>query len=374
MKSYNHLWEKYLTEENARKAITDMAKGKSKNRNVAKILEDVESYIPVALADAERYEPRKHHVKEIYDGIQRKKRTIVIPRANEQVVHHMIVNVLAPILRKSMYEHSYASLPGGGIHNGARLVRKWLKHDRKNTKYFLKLDIKSYFASIDREILYKMLKKKIHDARFLGVLRDVIMTPEGTGIPLGFYTSQWLANFYLTGLDHYIKNTLKARYYIRYMDDMVIFGSSKRKLWKVFDGIREYLRGLKLTLKGSYQLARFQYCRSGKTYGRFLDFLGFRFYRDHTAMRRKIMLKISRKAKMVAAKERPTAYDARQLLSLYGWLRHTDSHRFMVSRINPYISTKRLKEAITRHTKGGMCNAVAGISQRRCQQAGCSPV
>ena len=139
MKSFNHLWEQYLTEENARIAINNMARGKKKNKEVAKILEEIDSYIPVALKNAETFVPNKHHVKEIYDGVQHKKRTIVVPRIEEQVVHHMIVNTIAPILIKSMYEHSYASLPGGGIHGGAKTVRKWLKHDRRNTKYFLTL-------------------------------------------------------------------------------------------------------------------------------------------------------------------------------------------------------------------------------------------
>ena len=373
MKSYKHLWEKYLTAENARIAINNMAKGKRKNKEVAGILEDIEGYIPTALANGENFNPKKHHVKEIYDGIQHKKRTIVVPRIEEQVVHHMIVNTLAPILRKSMYEHSYASLPGGGIHHGAKQVRKWLKHDRRNTKYFLKLDVKSYFASIDREILYGMLAKKIHDKRFLAVLHKVINTPEGTGIPLGFYTSQWFANYYLTGLDHYIKNELGATYYIRYMDDMVIFGSNKRKLWKVLEGIREYLAKLGLRLKGNYQLARFQYCQRGKTRGKFLDFLGFRFYRDHTTMRRKIMLKISRKAKRIAAKEKPTVYDARQFFSYYSWLKHTDSYNFRKKHIDPYSRISTLKAILRAHERRN-ADGMASISKWRLQQAGGSAV
>ena len=363
MKSFNHLWEQYLTEENARIAINNMARGKKKNKEVAKILEEIDSYIPVALKNAETFVPKKHHVKEIYDGVQHKKRTIVVPRIEEQVVHHMIVNTIAPILIKSMYEHSYASLPGGGIHGGAKTVRKWLKHDRRNTKYFLKLDVTSYFASIDREILYEMLAKKIHDEKFLKVLRNVIATPEGTGIPLGFYTSQWFANFYLTGLDHYIKNELRATYYIRYMDDMVIFGSNKRKLRKILESIRVYLSKLNLTLKSNYQLARFQYTRQGKSHGKFLDFLGFRFYRDHTTLRRKIMLKISRKAKRIAAKEQVTVYDARQFFSYYSWLKHTDSYNFNKKHIEPYVSINKLK-AVLRVTKRSDADGMAKI--RKC--------
>lgn len=350
-----------------------MAKGKRKNKEVARILEDIDGYIPIALKNAESFNPKKHHVKEIYDGIQHKKRTIVVPRIEEQVIHHMIVNTLAPILRKSMYKHSYASLSGGGIHNGAKQVKKWLKHDRRNTKYFLKLDVKSYFASIDREILYGMLEKKIHDRRFLDVLRTVIMTPEGTGIPLGFYTSQWFANYYLTGLDHYIKNELGATYYIRYMDDMVIFGSNKRKLWKVLDGIREYLSKLNLRLKGNYQLARFQYCHRGKTRGKFLDFLGFRFYRDHTTMRRKIMLKISRKAKRIAAREKPTVYDARQFFSYYSWLRHTDSYNFRRKHIYPYARISTLKAILRAHERRNT-DGMAKFREQRKNEAGTDSV
>lgn len=346
MKSYNHLYEQMLTEDNARRAILDTAKGKKKKREVAIMLSDIDGYIPKILAYAENFKPQKHHVREIYDGIEHKKRTIVVPRLAEQVVHHMVMNVLAPILRHGMYEHSYASMPGMGLHKAKRFIRKWLDNDVRRTKYYLKLDVRHFFQSIDRELLIKKLRVKIHDERFMNLLTAIIDSAEGDGLPLGFYTSHWLANFYLTEVDHYIKNELKIAHYIRYMDDMVLFDSNKRKLHRTFIAVQSFMECLKLNLKGNYTLARFNYVRGNVDRGRFLDFLGFRFYRDRTTLRRALMLKIARKAKRLKAKGKPTCFDVRQFMSLYGWTRHTDSHGFKKSRIFPYIRFKKLKTII----------------------------
>ena len=99
------------------------------------------------------------------------------------------------------------------------------------------------------------------------------------GVPLGYFTSQWFGNFYLKELDHYIKQKLGAVHYMRYMDDMVILGKSKKKLHAMQREITSYLwKGLKLELKGDWQVFRFEYvAKDGTVCGRMLDFMGFQF-------------------------------------------------------------------------------------------------
>ena len=262
----------------------------------------------------------------------------------------MVVNVLKPIFMKGMYEHSYGSIPDRGAHLAKKYIKKWIKNGGKDVKYVLKMDIKKYFDSIPHDILKQKLAKLIHDKTFLKILYEIVDAVDGnTGIPLGFYTSQWIANWYLTDLDHYIKETLGAKYYVRYMDDMVIFGRSKKVLHEYRRLIEAYLnKNLGLRLKENWQVYLFHYVKSdGTEIGRDVDFMGFRFYRNRITLRKSIMLKATRKAKRVWHKPRTTVHDARQMLSYLGWLDTTDTYNMYLTHIKPYIRFRILKRRMS---------------------------
>lgn len=351
MKSYNHLWEKFVSEENIRLAIQNSSKGKRKRKIVKKIYENPDEYVDKIRDYAARFKNCHHKPIEIYDGIVRKKRIIIVPTYKEQVIHHMVVNVLIPIFEHGMYEHSCGSLPNRGAHKGKKYIEKWIKHDKKNVKYCLKMDIRKFFDSIPHDILIRKLEEIIHDDRFLDVLREIISVTDH-GIPLGFYTSQWLANWYLQDLDHYIKEELNAVHYMRYMDDMVIFSSNKRMLHRMQEDIERYLNeNLGLQLKGNWQIFRFDYIKSGKHYGRALDYMGFKFYRDKTVLRKSIMLKASRKAKKLYLKDKITIYDIRQMMSYLGWIDCTDTYGMYENRIKPYVSFQYCKRRLSNYDK-----------------------
>lgn len=351
MKSYNHLWEKFLTEENCRKAIEKASKGKRHKKYVKPVFENMEEYIPRLMKLAGDFKSEQHTPKIIYDGIQRKQRSIIVPYFHEQVIHHMVMNVLIPIMRKGMYEHSYASMPDRGVHKGKKVIEKWIRKDSRNVKYCLKLDIRKYFESVDTTILKSMFHKVVRDENFLAVL-DTVIDSVDNGLPLGFYTSQWFANYYLTGFDHFVKEQLKAKYYIRYMDDIVIFGSSKRKLHKLFNSIKYYLKSmLNLEVKSNWQIFRFSYIKNGMNIGRDLDFMGFRFYGNRTTMRRSIMIKATRKARHIKKKGAPNIYDARQMLSYLGWLKCTDTYGMYLKHIKPYVNFKSIRNKVSRHDR-----------------------
>lgn len=106
MKSYNHLWEKFISKENIEKSIKDASKGK-RSRNSVKTRLNNPNLTEEILTYANDFRNKKHKPKEIYDGIQRKKRVIIVPDFDEQVIHHMVVNTLKPIFMKGMYFHSY---------------------------------------------------------------------------------------------------------------------------------------------------------------------------------------------------------------------------------------------------------------------------
>ena len=158
-----------------------------------------------------------------------------------------------------MYEYVLGSIPGRGQHMGAKIISKWIQEDPENTKYVLKMDIRHFFESVDHEILKAWITKKFRD-EFVRELLFLIIDAIETGLPLGFYTSQWFANFLLQPLDHYIKETLHVKYGTRYMDDIVCFGRNKKEIHKVRIAINEYLNSeLNLTMKDNWQVFRFEY-------------------------------------------------------------------------------------------------------------------
>ncbi len=350
MKSYNHLWEKFISDENIDLAIKNASKGKKQRKSVKRRL-DNPNFKKEIIYYANHFRNRKHKPKEIYDGIQRKKRTIIVPSFDEQVIHHMVVNVLKPIFMHGMYEHSYGSIPNRGGHKGKKAIEKFIRKHPKDCKYVLKMDIRKYFDSIPHGIYLNNLRKIIHDYRFMSVLEEITeVVPNG--LPLGYYTSQWTANWYLQGLDHYIKEDLKAPFYIRYMDDMVIFHGNKRKLHKIKDAVKDYLNKLGLELKDNWQVFKFEY--KGKY--RCLDFMGFRFYRNRTVLRRNIMLKLTRKARKIWRAERLTVFAARQMLSYLGWLKCTDTYGMYREHVKPLLNFQKLKRKIRGYDKNRRLN------------------
>lgn len=296
---------------------------------------------------ASNYINDPHKPIEIYDGISRKKRTIIVPTFRELVVQHMLVNVLKPMFLQGIYEHTYGSIPGRGSIDGKKAIEKWIRKDPKNCKYVLKLDIKKYFDSIPHDILQKKLETEIKDKLVLKMLMRVINVTQ-VGLPLGFYTSQWLSMWYLKKFDHIIKEKLYAPHYIRYADDLVIFGGNKRKLHKTLEQIVLELKKLGLVLNNRSQLFRFVYNKNSKEYGRDLDFMGFRFFRNRTILRRSIYYKMCRKARKLTKKVKITVYDCRQMLSYLGWIKASDIYQVYTEYIKPFFSFKVAKKRISR--------------------------
>lgn len=372
MHSYNHLNEIFLSEDNYYTAVKNACKGKGGKRgkrgNIKIIRNNPDIAKDYILRDTSHFKNDVHHPKYIYDGISRKRRLIYVPSLREQIVHHMVANVLKPIFMKNMYEHSYGSIPGRGVHKGKKQIEKWIKRGDRNMKYCLKMDIRKYFDSIPHDILKAKLAKLIHDEKFLAVLNEIVdATGTDKGIPIGFYTSQWFANWYLTELDHYIKEVLHVAYYIRYVDDMVIYGSNKKFLHRVRKAIATFLKErLGLEMKSNWQVFLFDYVKSDGTHvGRDLDFLGFRFFRDRTILRKNLMYKMCRKARRIKRKVHLTVHDCSQMLSYIGWLDCTDTHEMYLKQIKPYVNFGYLKSRISENNKNKeVCKNVA--RSRKC--------
>ena len=345
MKSYKNLWDKFISDDNIKKAVKNASKGKRKRPEVLEIYENVDKYISCIRRYVCNYKSRLKKPRIIMEGP--KERKIIVPSFKEQIMHHMIVNVLKPIIMKGMYKHSHGSIPGRGPALAKKTIVKWIK-DTKNVKYFLKMDIHKFFASIKHTELKDFISTYIRDTRLLHVIYEVIdCCPKG--LPLGFHTSHWLANWFLQRLDYHIKQKLGAKYYMRYMDDMVIFCSNKKVLHNIRKEIDAYLRSIKLKLKENWQVCRFHNVRQGIDYFRFLDFMGFRFYRNRVTLRKGIMLRMVRRAKRYHLHK--SIYSARQMLSALGWIKQTDTYFMYLAYIKPYINFGVIKRKISRYDR-----------------------
>ena len=346
MKRYGHIYEEIIKKDNIKNAIRRASKGKRNRHDVKRILGDIDSYadkIHAMLLGDFTFSDYQSGV--IREGIQKKERIIFKPKFYpDQIVHWAIILQLEPIFLHSMYEFNCGSIPNRGVHYGKRFVEKWVRTDRKNTKYFLKMDVAKFYPSIDIAMVEKLLTKKIKDKKALKLISKILHKSE-SGLPIGILTSQWFANFYLQGLDNYIKHQLKAKHYIRYMDDMIIFGPNKKKLHKMQKLIAIHLKGLSLKMKTNWQVARVA--------DRGVDFMGFRFFPNKTILRRALMLRITRKAKKIFKKAKPTMQDAQGMVSDMGWVKYSDSKKMREKWIDPYINIKALKEIIRGETHAG---------------------
>ena len=355
MKSYKHLFDVCISEENRRRAIKQAKRTKRVKKMLKKRHMSDDELLNRSLEWILNYENAKHTPVRIRDGTSQKERWIIVPTLEELIVQHCICKALEVMFWKGMYKHSYASLPGRGAHKAKRVIEKWIDKDPKNVKYVLKMDIHHFFDSIPHEIIKAKLARKIHDDRMLDLLFKIIDVVDN-GIPLGFYTSQWLSNWYMQELDHFIKEKLHSVYYVRYMDDMVIFGPNKKVLHQIRLAISEYLGiDIGLELKDNWQVFRFSYVVKGEDRGRALDFMGFQFYRNRTVLRKSIMLKATRKARRIHKKpyqgRKPTIYDYRQMMSYLGWIDCTDTYRMYQKHIKPRISFRKMKRYISKCDK-----------------------
>lgn len=363
MKSYKYLFEKLISYENLSDAIEKSSLGKRERREVKRVLDHKDEHIK-RLQDLlinQKLRIRKHEAIKINDGITAKVRLIIKPDyVYEQILHHAIVQVLTPIFMRSMYIYSCGSLPGRGGLYGKRYLAKYIRENPTKIKYVAKGDITKFFQTVNIELVKDKFRKIIHDEKFLQVLFLVldsnIATYQGQeinmGLPIGYYLSQWIANWFLQDFDYFIKQKLKIKCYIRYVDDFVLLSPNKKELHKALAAISEYLKNLDLRLKSNYQVFKLAYIdKNGKERGRPVDFMGYKFYRDRTILRRGIMLRAVRKALKISKKTNLNWYECTQLLCYLGWFKYTDTYKVYERYIKPNVNIGECKKVVSLRQK-----------------------
>lgn len=284
MKRLNNVFDKICSIENLRLAHKMAKQDKSHYRSVKLVEQDLENNLlkirEMLLNDTYEVSPYK---KSIIQDNGKEREIMKLPYFPDRIIQWAIMLQIEPTLVKHFCYYSCASIKNAGITRATNLTRKYLK-DIDNTQYCLKLDIKKFYPNIDQSILKKLVRLKIKDKRLLNLL-DKIITSCDNGLPIGSYLSQYLSNYYLSYFDHWCKETLKIKYIIRYMDDIVILGNNKIQLWRYFYLIQEYLfNKLKLKLKNNYQIFPVDV--------RGIDFVGYRHFHNRIILRKRTYKKI----------------------------------------------------------------------------------
>lgn len=268
------------------------------------------------------FKTSKYYVFKIYEPKERE--IFRLPYYPDRIVHHAIMNLLEPVFVSMFTADTYSCIKGRGVHAAAKAVERALK-DTAYTTYCLKLDVRKFYPSIDHDVLKMLLRRKFKDAALLQLLDEIIDSADG--LPIGNYLSQYLANFYLTGFDHWIKEAKGVKYYFRYADDMVILADSKEYLHALLADIMQYLgEQLKLTVKGNYQV--FPVAARG------IDFVGYVFYHTHTLVRKSIKKRYARMLKKNKNKLSIASYN--------GWLKHCNSKN-LLKKLLPCKHSKTLE-------------------------------
>lgn len=258
--------------------------------------------------------------REIYD----------LPYYPDRIIQWAVMRVIEPIFLSKIIPQSFAAMPGRGQHKALWLLQKYMHDDPKGTAYCLKTDIKHFFPSISHDILKDILRGIFKDPDLIWLLDDIIDSVD-EGIPIGNYTSQYLGNIYLAGLDHYMKEVVGAKYYLRYMDDIIILDGAKERLRDIFNAMREYVESrLQLTIKENWQIF--------PTDVRGVDFVGYRSFYGFTLLRRRVKKNFIKAAKEIRGKldrgEELTTHDKCVLGSYHGILKWCDSYRLKIKHLS----------------------------------------
>ncbi len=327
MKRAGNLIEKIACPDNIRRALFKTLKGKRDKKDaqdfVYNLNENIRTIRNELLSGSVSW--GRYHTFTIYDP---KERQICAAPFRDRVIHHAIINICEPVFESFQIYDSYACRKGKGL--DAALERA-VKFTRQN-EWFLKMDVRKYFDSIDHDTLKWMLRRKFKDPRLIQIFDQIIEsyhTRRGSGIPIGNLTSQFFANHYLALMDHFIKERLRCRDYLRYMDDFVVWHDSK-----------EHLKGLRNTIQSFFHdklhLLLKPECINKTNRG--LTYLGYRLSpsrielsrRSKKRFRRTLML-YNKKYEVRQSSETDTA---RHVEPLIAFVKRAESEAFRRSVLN----------------------------------------
>lgn len=286
-KTIRNQFDKKLTYIKLLEAHDRAKKGKANKKEILRFEMDLETNVMNLYNSLKNnnYKMGKYREFTVYEPKERIIKALPYP---DRIVHQWYIEeFIKPFIVPRFIYDSYACITGKGTHLAVKNLQKYMRKMPDNY-YVLKCDIRKYFYNIDRDTLYNILSKYISDKKLLNVTKLFIYDNEDTkGIPIGNYTSQYFANIYLNELDHYVKDELKIKYYVRYMDDFVLLLETKEEAKIILQKITDYLTNnlkLELNKKTNYYLSY-----------KGIDFCGYKINKDYILVRKRCIKKIKRK-------------------------------------------------------------------------------
>ena len=332
MKTYKHLYEKVYDFENLYLAWRKARKGKRGRAQPAQFERVQEEELLALQGELQTftYRPGGYHNFFVHDP---KKRLISAAPFRDRVVHHALYRVIEPIWERRFIHDTYANRVGKGTHRALGRTQEYARRHR----YVLQCDVRQFFPSIDHAILQYELARLIRDERALWLCNQILKSGEGVlseeyemawfagddlfaaerprGLPIGNLTSQFWANVYLNGFDHFVKRELKCPAYVRYVDDFLLFSDDSRILLGWRNAVIQYLADLRLTLHE--EAAQVYPVSTG------IPFLGFRVYPSHRRVKSRKVIHFRRKLRRLLGEY---ANGSRALdtihASVQGWVNH----------------------------------------------------
>lgn len=336
MKRAGSLFEKIVSFRNLLQAAYRARRGKKNRPDVAAFHFDLERNLLQLQQELveDCYFPGAYRSFFIHDP---KKRLISAAPYRDRIVHHALCQVMENVFEPTFIFDSYANRIGKGTH---RALDRCTWYSRR-FRYALKCDIEKYFPSMDHEILYEQIRRKIKCRRTCALIQRIIrhsneqeeiiryfpgdnlLTPleRRRGIPIGNLTSQFFANIFLNGFDHFITEQLQRDGYIRFVDDFLLFSDDKKALQWMLAQIRDHLAGLRLTLHG--RKCQIYQIRRG------VPFLGWQVFPDHRRLIRKSGIRIQHRLQALheayASGEKDLTQVRCSVMSYRGHLQHGDT-------------------------------------------------
>lgn len=338
MKRHGNLWANIVSFEALLRAADTARKGKRFRPAVASFHFDQERELWKLHEElsAKTYRPGAYRSFFIYEP---KKRQISAAPYRDRVVHHALTRVLEPIFERTFIADSYACRKGKGTHVAVKCCQEFARRFR----YVLKADIQKFFPSLDHDICKELVAHKIKDPDVLWLVGRIIdgsnpqeesanyfpgddlFTPgeRRRGIPIGNQTSQFFANVYLDPLDHFVKDRLGIKGYVRYVDDFLVFADDKRRLAEVRERIEHFLVRLRLRLHPK-KCAIFPVVNG-------IRFLGYRVFPTHRLLPKENVRRFRRRVRSMqedyAAGKVSFAEIHQRLMSWSGHARQANTYR-----------------------------------------------
>ena len=322
-KTIRNEFEKKLSYESLMKAHKLSKKGKGYRKEIILFNLKQEEYI-MWLYEKLKSGTYKHSGYTVFYVTEPKLRKIENSIYIDRIVHRWVVdNFLEAYFVPTFINTSYACLKKRGMHKACLDVQITMKHLERTWReyYILKMDVRKYFQNIDKDILYKILVRKIQDVKLLWLLKEIIYSNEGKkGLAIGNYTSQMFANIYLNEVDQYVKNILHCKYYFRYLDDSIAMFKTKEEAKEALGKIKEFLeKKLELELNEKTQIFK---SKQG------INFCGYKINQYRLKIRDRGKRKLKKKVKELKYKIRVGELDSKEakkyLCGHFGYIKYAD--------------------------------------------------